>query len=128
VKTVTDKIVDASALAAVIFNETKREIAESRLTDAKLIAPSILPYEMASVYLKKLRAYPEEAPILINAFGAFERVPIVLQNINLAETVALARDHKLSLYDACYLWLAQMLGCELVTLDGDLQEAFDNTR
>jgi predicted nucleic acid-binding protein len=126
VKTVTDKVADASALAAVVFNESGRDAAERRFANAMLIAPSILPYEMASVCLKKMRAHPEETRLLINAFGAFERIPIALHKVNLADTVALAKDKKLSLYDASYLWLARTLGCELVTLDGNLQTAFDS--
>ena len=124
-KIVTDKVVDASALAAIVFNEARREAIERRLVDVTMIAPPLLSYEMASVCLKKMRAHPGETLTLIDALGAFERIPIIVHNVDLAATIVLAQDKSLSFYDASYLWLARSLGCELVTLDVDLQKAFD---
>jgi predicted nucleic acid-binding protein len=44
-------------------------------------------------------------------------------NQALGRTLALAREHELSTYDACYLELAERMGLPLATLDGDLRRA-----
>jgi predicted nucleic acid-binding protein len=57
-KTVTNKVVDASAIVALLFNELKREEVVARLRDATLCAPSLIGFEVANTCLKKIRAAP----------------------------------------------------------------------
>ena len=47
------KVVDASVLAAVAFGEPRTDEAAALLLGADLYAPDLLPYEMASIALKK---------------------------------------------------------------------------
>jgi predicted nucleic acid-binding protein len=120
---VTDKVVDASAVAAIVYDELDRERAEEMLRDTSLFAPLLLDYEMASVCLKKIRLEPAERNGLIAAFDRFSSLPITRVANDLSETIALAIDKKLSLYDASYLWLARSLNVELITLDEKLKRA-----
>jgi predicted nucleic acid-binding protein len=48
---------------------------------------------------------------------------ITLEEINIAEAIALAERTKLSFYYASYLWLARSLDAQLVTLDEKLARA-----
>jgi predicted nucleic acid-binding protein len=50
---VTDKVVDASAIVALLFNELKRDEIVPRLRDATLHAPSLIGFEVANACLKK---------------------------------------------------------------------------
>jgi predicted nucleic acid-binding protein len=120
---VTDKVIDASAMAAVVFDELDREIIEPHLAGATLFAPLLFRFEMASVCLKKIRAHPREQMALVEAFEKTLQLPVAEMNIDLNETITLAFEQRLSLYDASYLWLARHLGVELVTLDEKLQKA-----
>jgi predicted nucleic acid-binding protein len=120
---VTDKVVDASAVVALLFNEVTREKVVARLRGASLHAPSLLGFEVANACLKKMRASPGERPALMNAFSLFDRLSITQEPIDLGEAIVLAEQTKLSLYDASYLWLARALGAELVTLDDKLARA-----
>jgi predicted nucleic acid-binding protein len=120
---VTDKVVDASAVVALLFNEATQEKAVARLRGASLHAPALLEFEVANACLKKMRASPGERDVLLEAFSMLAALSIALEEINVAETIALAERTKLSCYDASYLWLARTLDAELVTLDEKLARA-----
>jgi predicted nucleic acid-binding protein len=120
---VTDKVVDASAIVALLFNEVTREEVVARLHGASLRAPNLIRFEVASACLKKIRAAPRERQALLDAFALLDELSISEETVDLAETIDLARLTKLSLYDASYLWLARTLDVELVTLDDKLARA-----
>ena len=113
----TDKVVDASAVAALLFNELTREEIVPRLREATLHAPSLIGFEVANACLKKIRAAPAEREALIEAFSLLDALSISLETVNLDAAMVLAERMKLSLYDASYLWLAHALGAELVLYD-----------
>ncbi len=119
----TDKVVDASAVVALLFNELTRDAVAERLRGATLHAPSLIGFEVANACLKKMRATPGERPALIEAYALFDRLSIVAETIDLDAAIALGEATKLSLYDASYLWLAYALDAELVTLDDKLARA-----
>jgi predicted nucleic acid-binding protein len=120
---VTDKVVDASAVVALLFNELTREEIVPRLRDATLSAPSLIGFEVANACLKKIRATPAEQQALLEAFSLFDALSISLVTVDLGAALVLAERTKLTLYDASYLWLAHALGAELVTLDAKLARA-----
>lgn len=119
----TVKVVDASALAALLFGEPEAEKVASRLEKSKLVAPALLGFEIASVCLKKLRRDPKRRDALLTAFALYARMPIEILEVEHADTIELAEVSGLTSYDAAYLWLVQKLDAELVTLDKRLQTA-----
>ena len=118
-----DKVVDASALAALTFNEPDGPAVEVRLSGAALYAPRLIEVEMASVCLKKIRnaGYPRD--VVMRLYLAYPNVGIRKMDVEFVEAIELAERLQLSLYDASYLWLARHLGAELVTLDEKLAKA-----
>jgi len=118
------KIVDASALGSLIFNEPDAGWVAQRLSHSRLIAPALLKFEIASICLKKLKRYPEQRALINQAFRLWPAMAIQEVDINSVEMVALAEQTSLTAYDAAYLWLAQKLGAELVTLDTQLANAW----
>ena len=70
-----------------------------------------------------MRQNPGERAVIFEQFLASFDLPIELQNVDFPQVVELANRYGLTTYDASYLWLARNLGAELVTLDGDLEEA-----
>jgi predicted nucleic acid-binding protein len=121
------KVVDASAIAALMFGEPEAREAAARLRGATLAAPALLPFEIASVCLKKLMRHPEQRELLLAASRLFNRLEIAQHNVELQGFVELARQAGLSTYDASYLWLARHLRAELVTLDARLARASAGT-
>jgi predicted nucleic acid-binding protein len=125
---VTDKVVDASAVVALLFNELPRDAVAARLRGCSLHAPSLIQFEVANACLKKMRAFPSEREALLRAFSLFDHLSIAAESIDFAATMALAERSRLSLYDASYLWLANALRAELVTLDVKLAGADQQLR
>ncbi len=117
------KIVDASALAALLFAEPEAASIAERLKGSRLAAPALLNYELANVCLTKIRRQPSQRVSLRTAFGLAYRLRIEAVAVDHAATLDLAEATGLTAYDASYLWLARSLGGELVTLDRKLAAA-----
>ena len=117
------KVVDASALAAILFGEPEAEAVAERLTDTRLAAPTLLDYELANVCLTKIRRQPGQREALRAAYRLAHRLNIEAVAVDHAATLDLAEATGLTAYDAAYLWLARSLGGELVTLDRKLAAA-----
>jgi predicted nucleic acid-binding protein len=120
---VTDKVIDASALAAVVFAESKLPIVEPLIVGHRLLAPHLLKSELTNVCVKKLRTEPAQRDTILGLFSIAWDMPIGFHDIEPREVVTLADRLRLSAYDASYLWLARNLGIELVTLDKRLEKA-----
>jgi predicted nucleic acid-binding protein len=117
------KVVDASALAAILFAEPEAETVAERLAGARLAAPSLLNYELANVCLTKIRRQPTRREVLRAAFRLAHRLKVATVDVDHAAILDLADATGLTAYDASYLWLARSLGGELVTLDRRLAAA-----
>jgi predicted nucleic acid-binding protein len=118
-------VVDASALAAIVFLEPAAAAARDRLKRHQLAAPRLLVYELINAAVKKLRKHPgQEALIrggLSKALG--EEFDISWSDVDASGVLDLATETRLTAYDASYLWLARCLRAELVTLDAALETA-----
>lgn len=117
----TAKVVDASALGALLFAEPDASLVAGRLANSNLAAPCLLPFEVANICLKKMRRHPALRDQLASAFGMLAGLGIAMIEIDHGETLELAEHTGLTAYDASYLWLARRLGAELVTLDRRLK-------
>jgi predicted nucleic acid-binding protein len=117
------KVVDASALAALLFGEPEAEAVAEQLGDARLVAPALLDFELANVCLIKARRHPEQRPVLTAAFQLRGRLAVNAVAVDHDGALELAAATGLTAYDASYLWLARRLGAELVTLDKQLAKA-----
>jgi predicted nucleic acid-binding protein len=113
-------VVDASAIAAVLFSEPSADDIVERLGSAQLAAPSLLPYEIVSVAGGKVRRGEVPTDTAMTALAAFGRMRILLHEPDLSEVFRLTVRTRLTAYDAAYLHLAQSLSVELVTLDHKL--------
>ena len=117
------KVVDASAIGAIVFAEPDAEDVMNELSGSMLIAPPLLHYELASICLKKIRKYPSKTNELITAFQMACRLAIDTVAVKHVEAIDLAKRLQLTIYDASYLWLAQNADASLVTLDRRLKNA-----
>lgn len=117
------RVVDASALGALLFGEPDGAAVAKRLRGARLIAPALLPFEVANVCLKKMRRHPEQRDALMVAFGMLDRMEVGLVEVDHGEALVLAEQSGLTAYDASYLWLARRMRAALVTLDRQLEAA-----
>jgi predicted nucleic acid-binding protein len=117
------KVVDASALAALLFADPEAEAIAGRLEGARLAAPSLMDFELANVCLTKIRRQPSQRDALRAAFRLAHRLRVETVAVDHAAIVDLADTTGLAAYDASYLWLTRALDAELVTLDQKLAAA-----
>jgi predicted nucleic acid-binding protein len=117
------KVVDASALAALLFGEPEADSVANRLEGARLVAPSLVDFELANVCLTKMRRLPKNRDTLRAAFRLLHRLSVEIVAVDHPAILDLAEATGLTAYDASYLWLARALGAELVTLDRKLAAA-----
>jgi len=118
-------VVDCSALAAVVFEEHWAGEVVPRLKGRRLIAPALLPFELAQVCSTKMRRRPAQSAILLDQFvAALGELGLDLEPVGFDQLPALAEQHGLSCYDAAYLWLALAHRAPLVTFDRKLAAAY----
>jgi predicted nucleic acid-binding protein len=124
---VTRVVIDASALAALLFQEPGFERLEARLRGSAVHAPGLLKFELTNVALVKARRMPGLAPALFTmlAESLGQRSDIQWHDVDAADVALVAQATGLSAYDASYLWLAGTLGADLVTLDKKLAAALE---
>ena len=118
-------VVDASALAAVLFDEPEARPILASISGA-LIAPTLLVYELASVCTTKLMRQPGQSETLLARYALFAELDITLREPDWRTLPRLAIEQGLSAYDAAYLQLALADGATLVTLDARLAKAYDD--
>jgi predicted nucleic acid-binding protein len=120
-------VVDASALANVIFHEAGGPESSRRLEGAAVYAPTLLRYELQQLAAKKCRQRPAQSRDVLAALERTidPRAGIVWMDPNPLDVVMMANATGLSTYDASYLCLAGMLGAALVTRDRQLAAALD---
>lgn len=123
----TRLVVDASALAALVFEEPQGDTIQRRLDGATVYAPALLRFELANTAWKKIKRRPGDAPKILAALAVAldDRFGLVWQDVDAADAVLLAQATATTAYDASYLWLAASLGADLVTLDDRLAKAVD---
>jgi len=93
------KVVDASALAALLFGEPDGPTVAERLRGAGLIAPALLPFEVADVCVKKMRRHPDQRDALMAAFGMLDQMEIGVVEVDQGEALVLAERSGLTAYD-----------------------------
>ena len=116
-------VVDASAVGAIAFGEPDGPTLVAHLQGETLLAPTLLDYEIASIAWKKARAHPESAAQIQAALYAASRLRIERVRVPAVDLLRVARETRLTVYDAAYLWLARTRDAELVTLDRRLANA-----
>jgi predicted nucleic acid-binding protein len=117
------RVVDASAVAALLFGEPEADTIATQLDNVRLLVPSLLGFELANVCLIKMRRHPEQREALRTAFDLYEHLGLEEVTVDHAGVLDVAETTGLTAYDASYLWLARMFDAELVTLDRQLAKA-----
>jgi predicted nucleic acid-binding protein len=115
-----NKVVDASSVIALMFDEPAGAGVALQLDGGSLFAPALFGFEIVNACATKLRRHPDLRDEILQAFALQGGVAIETAEVDHAAVLALAERFRLTGYDASYLWLAQRLGGELVTLDRPL--------
>ena len=117
------KVVDASALADLLFDETAAAQIADMLGDSALAAPALLEYELGNTCWKKCRRHPDAAPSFTRALGMLGDMTLSLHDVDVPGVLGIAVERGVTYYDASYLWLAETLHAPLISLDAKLLQA-----
>jgi len=115
-----DKVVDASAIAALAFAEPDADLVIDAIDGHRLHAPTLIEFELMNVAWKRSRKQPAAARLFLNALDVLDDLRLRFRGIDHEQVVKLGLSTGLTAYDATYLWLARALGMPLVTLDSRL--------
>lgn len=121
-------VLDASAaLSLVIADEFDTD--SERILDYLLkngaVVPSLWNYEISNGLLAAMRRGRLTERGVAHALIGLERLPIEHTTLRPAnsEIIGVAQHHRLTTYDASYLWLAQHIDRPLATVDRGLHTA-----
>lgn len=118
---VPDRVADASVIGALVFGESRADEAWKLLKGKNLHAPSLLPYELASIARRKIGLHPLERDNLLVSLGNALSLPIRRVEPDFRQTSLLAMERGLNFYDAAYVWTARALGIPLLSFDDRLR-------
>lgn len=116
-------VIDASALAALVYFEDEAPVVRSTMSGRRLFAPHLVDFEMASICLTKQRRDPDRSTLYATWLRNAQKLPIERLGTDFDRTLSVAARYRLSAYDASYLALALSLGEPLYTLDRRLAAA-----
>ena len=115
-----DKVIDASALAAIAFAEPGAEAVIDAIDGHRLHAPTLLAFELMSVVWKRAKKQPAATALFLEALDELDGLDLRFRGIDREGVIRLGLATGLTAYDASYLWLSRTLGMPLVTLDRKL--------
>lgn len=123
-------VIDNSVVMAWCFEDQTNKYTESvldRLETSEAFAPGIWPLEVGNVLLIAERKNILSKSDVVRFLSLLQSLPLYVEQESsarmLTEIVALARDCRLSTYDASYLDLAMRRGLPLATQDKALASA-----
>jgi predicted nucleic acid-binding protein len=120
-------VVDASVTASWLLpdeSDPRAEQAYERLDSDSAVAPGLWWFELRNIFIVNERRGRLDQSATRRALELLASLPIRLDHAaGEATLLALARQHRLTVYDAAYLELAQREGLPLATLDEELARA-----
>ncbi|MDR0626049.1 MAG: type II toxin-antitoxin system VapC family toxin [Bifidobacteriaceae bacterium] len=114
--------VDAAAILAVLLAEDGDSVA-NRMADQELVAPHVLPFEVANVLRRQWSGGVLSAAAAELALDSFASLAIDLWPFEAVATQIWALRGQMTAYDAAYVALAELLQVPLLTGDSRLAAA-----
>jgi len=123
-----DILIDASAIMAVILNESNKAKVLKMTKNSTLLSPEVISFEIgnALVNLYKKRKITESK--LFDAYDAFNSIPIRNVKIDIEKALKIACKYEIYAYDAYYLEAANRLKLPLITFDGLMKKTGMNLK
>jgi predicted nucleic acid-binding protein len=110
-------VVDASYIISLLLPD---EETRHKNVPQQMLAPHLLDFEVANGLKSAVNQKRIKEELAIALFAEYQKLPISKKITDCAVTISVALEKKLSVYDACYLVLAQTFGVRLLSLDKSL--------
>jgi predicted nucleic acid-binding protein len=116
-------VIDASALVAILLQTSRSAPLLRVIGSERMVAPDLINVEVLSALRRLTRDGTVSAARADQAAEDLRQSPISrFPTLPLLQGTWRLRAH-LSMYDACYVSLAEALGCQLLTTDARLARA-----
>jgi len=112
-----EKVIDASALMAIILTEPSRDKVIAWTMGTALVSPEMIDAEIGNGLINLFRRHKITEADLLTAYQRFQGIPLRKVNAGIPDALKIACRHGIFAYDAYYLEAASRLGLPLVTLD-----------
>jgi predicted nucleic acid-binding protein len=116
-------VIDTSAILAVITDEPDRDRLLALTDGVSLTAPASLPWEVGNAFSSMLKMRRLTLAQAQDALRLYQRIPVRLVEVSLAQALALAARLNIYAYDAYMLACAEQQRCPLLSLDRGLLQA-----
>ena len=113
-------IVDASVIIAVIANEPEKEALIEATQGVDLLAPLSVHWEIGNAFSAMLKRGRLTLEQVIEAIGLYRQIPIRFVEVELEESLRIAKALGLYAYDAYLIRSAVKYKAPLISLDRDL--------
>lgn len=111
-------VIDASYVMSWLFPDENTETDKPE----RRLAPDLLPYEVTNALRSAVASKRISSELAAGLLKEFEEWNIEYCKVDYQQVLQSALTHKLSVYDASYLYLAQKLSCPLLTWDKKLKQ------
>jgi predicted nucleic acid-binding protein len=117
---VSDVVIDASAIIAVIADEPERKIIVEATVGSNLLAPAAVHWEIGNAFSAMLRRGRITLEQARRAIRIYYQIPIRLVDLELLDALDIAAQHSIFAYDAYLIACAERYRLPLMTLDRGL--------
>ncbi len=115
--------IDASAVIAVVTNESHKPVLVSLTTGAELISPISLPIEVGNAFSAMFKRERLSLAAARGALHAFHEIAIRLTPVDLEHAIELSHELQIYAYDAYLVACSLRHRAPLLSLDSGLRAA-----
>jgi predicted nucleic acid-binding protein len=112
-----DILLDASAVMAVILNETNRGKVIKLTENAALMSPEVISFEIGNALINLYKKQKITEGKLLEAYKTYISIPIRNIKVDIEKALKIACKYNIYAYDAYYLEAAYRQKLPLITFD-----------
>lgn len=116
-----DIVIDASALIAVMANESQKETLIQLTTGADLIAPASVHFEVGNALSAMLKRQRINGAQALGLLAQYQAIPVRFVEVELSLSIPIAQRFNIYAYDAYLIRCAEKYRSPLLTLDVSLR-------
>ena len=119
-------VADTNIYLAIALNESERENIIALTVGHDLVAPEILPFEIANALSAMVKRHRLTINEVLPVFDIIEKIPVEFRKINFRHAIQIALDYNIYTYDAYWLEYARNLSYPILTLDKKMKAVAKN--
>jgi predicted nucleic acid-binding protein len=119
-------LVDANIFLAVVMEEPEKTSIINATSDAELISPEVLPYEIGNALSAMVKRNSVKPNLISQLFSVYSSIPVRLVSVDIEKALQIAIEYKIYAYDAYFLECAKRLRIPIFSLDTKLNQVADD--